>query len=306
MPPPPTPPSDQLVTASDLVRHFGVWQERAARAPLYILHRGRPRFVLTTIETMDALCAAHDRPPAPAAAADIDADALLDAIGDLVLFVDLHGAILASSRTARAYFGSLARLGAPVEAIVPAPLRATLTAAIRRVIDWGVGDRLETASTAREGRSLLLTIEPAGRGVAIIASDAASDRATRDLHASDTARLAALDAAGVASVTLDLDGGFADSGAPLAAMIDLGPTAPPQGRLRALLDQETRAAFDHAFEAIVQGAPAIALDASLLGALGALGAPRRVRIGLAPIRTRGSVVGVAAIVSPPKQIADVV
>ena len=58
----PAPRPEQIVTSSDLVRHFGLWQERAARAPLYILHRGRPRFVLTSIETMDALCATHTPP----------------------------------------------------------------------------------------------------------------------------------------------------------------------------------------------------------------------------------------------------
>jgi hypothetical protein len=46
----------QMVTSSDLVRHFGHWQDRAAREPVYILHRGRPRFVLTAIDIMNALC----------------------------------------------------------------------------------------------------------------------------------------------------------------------------------------------------------------------------------------------------------
>lgn len=301
MTPYPPPPADQLVTASELVRHFGVWQERAARAPLYILHRGRPRLVLTSIATMDALCAAQ--PPAPAPMAVIDASPLLDAIGDLVLVVDPQGAILASSRAARAYFGPLARSGAPIDAIVPAPLRAALTAAIRHVIEWGVGDRLETASAAREGRSLSLTIEPAGRGVAVIANDVTSDRATRDLQAPDSAWLAALDAAGVARVTLALDGSFAGSSALFGAILDFDQSALSQGRLRTLLDDDTRPAFDHAFDQIVQGEPATAVDCTLLGGPGA---PRMARIGLAPIRRGGGVGGVAAILLSPRQISDLV
>jgi hypothetical protein len=47
----------QTVTASALVRQFGLWQERAARAPVYILHRGRARLALTSIELMEAMCA---------------------------------------------------------------------------------------------------------------------------------------------------------------------------------------------------------------------------------------------------------
>jgi PAS domain-containing protein len=281
-------PADQCVTASDLVRHFGVWQQRASRAPLYILQRGRPRFVMTTIETMDALCAAHRQPPAPPSPTTIDASLLLDSIGDLVLVADSRGAILASSRAARSYFGALARIGAPITAIVPSPLRAMLAATIRQVIELGVGDRVETESAARAGRSLLIAIEPAGGGVAVIANDGAP----RDLQAADMARRAALDAAGGASVTLDLDGSFAASSTLPDALIGRDSTAPPQGRLRALIDEDARPAFDRAFCQVVQGGPPTALDCSLTGGSGPACS---VRIGFAPIRRGGSVSGVAAI-----------
>ena len=46
----------QIVTSSDLVRHFGHWQDKAAREPVYVLHRGRLRFVITAVDIMDALC----------------------------------------------------------------------------------------------------------------------------------------------------------------------------------------------------------------------------------------------------------
>ena len=45
-----------MVTASDLVRHFGTWRERALRAPVYILHRGRPRLILASVELIEMLC----------------------------------------------------------------------------------------------------------------------------------------------------------------------------------------------------------------------------------------------------------
>lgn len=307
MTPHPALPADQLVTASDLVRHFGVWQDRAARAPLYILHRGRPRLVLTSIEMLDALCAAQPPAPLPTPhptappAPVIDASPLLDAIGDLVLMVDPHGAIVASSRAARSYFGPLARVGAPIAAIVPPPLRAALAAAIHQVIDWGVGDRLETASAARAGRSVSLAIEPAGHGVAVIANDPKSERAARDLQASDTARIAALVAVGVAALTLDLDGGFVGSGPPRAIAFALDPVALADNRLRALVDDAARAAFDHAFDQVARGGPPAALDCGLRAAHGP---PRAARIALAAIRRGDSVFAVSAIVLFPGQITD--
>lgn len=56
--PVPTPPADRddVTTASNLVRRFGMWRERAAREPVYILHRGRPRLVLASVEFVEMLC----------------------------------------------------------------------------------------------------------------------------------------------------------------------------------------------------------------------------------------------------------
>lgn len=283
----PALPADQIVTASDLVRHFGIWQDRAARAPLYILHRGRPRFVLTSIETMDALCAAH--PPARPAAAVLDAIPVLDAIRDLVLLADGAGFILASSRAARAYFGALAHVGGCVDAIAPPEIRAHLAAAIRHVIDRGIGERLEIASAARAGRRLLLTIEPAGRGVAVIAQDTAGDPAADAL---DAASLAALDAAGGARALLDPNGRIEQPSRALCALLGIDPAALLHRPLASVMADPARPALDAALAQIALGQPAVALDSVALTA-SATAVP--VRIGLAPIGRGGGLSGVAAV-----------
>ncbi|WP_169542551.1 hypothetical protein [Sphingomonas baiyangensis] len=36
------PHPDACVTASDLVRRFGTWQERALARPVFVMRRGRP------------------------------------------------------------------------------------------------------------------------------------------------------------------------------------------------------------------------------------------------------------------------
>lgn len=54
---PPAPDDrDDMTTASDLVRRFGMWSERATREPVYVLHRGRPRLVLASVELIEMLC----------------------------------------------------------------------------------------------------------------------------------------------------------------------------------------------------------------------------------------------------------
>ena len=294
---PHAPPDDQLVTSSDLVRHFGLWQERAARAPLYVLHRGRPRFVLTSIETMDALCAPHatDGGTDPARSdLRIDATVLLDGVSDLVLIADAEGAILASSRAARAHFGPLAAPGAMVSAISPGTTRPFLLDAIRRVVASGVGDRLEVPSAAREDRILSVAIEPSRRGVALIAQDGTT---ARD-HASARAAERALDAAmlaatGVAGAAINPRGYIAAPTAALAALTGLAPAALAMIRFVALAEIGARVALGQAIERAMSGETPPPLIASLLVNRAD---PVPVRIGLAPSRSGTSIDGVAALI----------
>jgi len=161
-------PRADIVTASDLVRHFGLWQERAARAPVYVMFRGRPRLVLTSIEVMEALVAPHvlDR--------DIqtpDAVALLDLIRDMVVVADADLCIAATSRTARHYFGTGVGLGLSIETLVPIPARDMLLRTVRHVIAAGIAQTVDVPSPRRTGGLLTMTIEPHHRGVAVRIED---------------------------------------------------------------------------------------------------------------------------------------
>jgi hypothetical protein len=80
-----TPGHEDMVTASDLVRRFGHWGERALAAPVYVLHRGRPRLVLASVELIEMLC----RPYAEADADDAQrVAALLDGSPGMIVIVD--------------------------------------------------------------------------------------------------------------------------------------------------------------------------------------------------------------------------
>ena len=287
------PPPDQLVTSSDLVRHFGLWQERATRAPLYILHRGRPRFVLTSIETMDALCAAHATEPTAPASAQIDATALLDGMRDMVLVSDGEGSIVASSRTARAHFGAAVAPGAAVDSVTPPSTRAFLTDAIRRVLESGAGDRLDIPSASRDGRMLTLAIEPTGAGVVLFAQDGTPEReAAQALAAARALDAALLATTGVASVTINPRGYAVDPSATLSAMTGLTRDALAMIRFVALAEIGARVALGAAIEQAMAGDTPAPLYVSLLVNRAD---PVSVRIGLAPLRIGAKIDGVAAV-----------
>jgi len=86
-PPPPTD-RDDMTTASDLVRRFGMWSERATREPVYILHRGRPRLVLASVELMEMLCRPREREGEDRASLD---ETFAVSRGAAVARIDRHG-----------------------------------------------------------------------------------------------------------------------------------------------------------------------------------------------------------------------
>lgn len=154
----------ETATASELVRHFGLWQERAARAPVYVMFRRRPRLVLTSIEMMEALIAPH---VPEREIQGPDSTALLDLIRDMVVIADADLRIVAVSRTARAYFGESARPRAPADELVPTSACANLVKTVRHVVASGTSQTVDL-SGPRQGGLLAITIEPHGKGVAML------------------------------------------------------------------------------------------------------------------------------------------
>src|SRR3546814_16597424 len=49
--------NEQSVASTEIVRNFSVWQNRSADRPVYILHHGRPRSVLLSLDQYRELAA---------------------------------------------------------------------------------------------------------------------------------------------------------------------------------------------------------------------------------------------------------
>jgi PAS domain-containing protein len=292
-PAPPLPP-DQIVTSSDLVRHFGLWQERAARAPLYVLHRGRPRFVLTSIETMEALCAQHPPERAELNADMRDATTLLDSIGDLVVMADAAGTIRVAGRAAREYFGPAVTSGGAVGTLFAAATRDMLHDALRRAVASGSSERIALSSAARPARTLDVLIVPAADGALLVARDVTELRDHAAEFARERAEGEAMRATGcVAQVRVSLRGTIIDPSPALAALTGLTRDALGRTRLVSLADPDTRAALDTAVEAAFDGGAPSRLT---VGLLVHRASPVPVRIGLAPVRVGAAICGVAAVI----------
>jgi hypothetical protein len=287
----PEPSGDQVVTSSDLVRHFGVWQDRAARSPVYVLQRGRPRFVLTTVDVMEALCATH----AGSSGNGVQDQSLIDAVADLLVVADGALVITRANRAARAYLGDAAAPGASVSQLTASEADTILLEAARRVAASGLGETLDLPSPTYAGRTLAMTIAPHGGGVAITAHDATLQTDLANARARDAAQGEALAAMqDMAAARINLRGYLEDPEPPLATLTGLSPGALRSVRFVSLLDIASRPAVGDAIDAVItDGRPRAATAMLLVNRGEAL----PVRIGMAALRQNGVVCGLTAMLA---------
>lgn len=276
----------QTVTASTLVRQFGLWQERAARAPVYILHRGRARLALTSVELMEAMCA-------PSRAAGDNDDALLEAIGDIVLILDEALTITQMSAAARRYFDAEKAPGLTLGRLAPGPVTDFLVETTERVIARGVAETVELASSRRPGRRLAIAIQPWGPGAALFAHDVTLEDELKDatghVRALDQA-LAVVEDAAAARINLR---GYLEAPTPsLAALTGIAVETLASVRFVTLLEVGSRVAVAEAIEAVIaDGQPR---GVSAMMPVNRAGS-RPIRIGLSLMRRGVAPDGVAAI-----------
>ena len=286
--------SAQTVTASALVRQFGLWQERAARAPVYILHRGRARLALTSVELMEAMCA-------PARDADDLGETLLEAVGDLVVIVDVALAVTRMSAAARRYFGVEKAAGLLLSRLAPGPVTDFLVETTERVIVRGVAETVEIVSAHRPGRRLAIAVQPWGAGAALFAHDVTLEDELKDatghVRALDSA-LAVVEDAAAARINLR---GYLENPTPsLAALTGIAVETLASVRFVTLLEVGSRVAVAEAIEAVIaDGAPR---GVSAMMPVNRAGS-RPIRIGLSLLRRGVAPDGVAAILIGDEAVA---
>ena len=270
------------VTASDLVRHFGVWQERAARAPVYVLHRGRPRLVLTSLEIMEALCA----PRSETGRGPDRIAALLDATREVVLFCDPNGRVTPASRAARAMFGADASFSAAALAAFGGDF---LAAAVERVLESGIAETIEFAPAAHRLRTWSAAIEPAPDGALILCRDASIDAEAAARRAEATALDDGLAVSGgVAIARVTLRGHVEGDPRSLAALTRIDPGALATVRFPALFEVGSRVAIGEMLDGVLTDGTARALDAKVLINRGE---PQRVRVAISAVRGTSAIEG---------------
>lgn len=273
-----------LVSATELARNFGRWRDEAARAPVYVQHRGQPRLVLASIDLLQRLM----RPATEQARVAADTETLIDALPDPILLLNADGSPQAVNRAAATF------LGLPA-ALVVESFSGTLADAIRdlgaRVAASGIAERVEWSEGERRRVEAIAT--PLGQGAALILRDLAVREALDAARASTRAVGDAVEAMdGAALVRLSLRATLEDGVAALARLTRAKPDALRAARFVSLFDVQSRIAVGEAIERVLRLGETQRLDAKLLvgGAQ-----PRPVRLVLSANRHRIAIEGATAL-----------
>lgn len=284
--------SEQTVTASGLVRQFGLWQEAATRAPVYVLHRGRARLVLTSVDIMAALCAPRSGDMAHHAACE---RCLIDTIAEPAMIVDADLRLVAVGRAARGYFGEHAVDGAALAVLLPADAAPFVTGAARRVLATGMGENVDLRNGPHPGRRLELAVEPHPLGALIVGRDRSVEDDRDDAAATTGAMVDALATIpGVAVARVGLRGYVDQADRALGRLSGVSGAALAGVRFVTLFAVASRVALGEAIEAVIAGGMPRCVEGTLLVNPGD---PVPVHVGLSAIRRGPALEAVLAVVA---------
>ena len=286
-----------MVSSAEIVRNFGLWQDRASHAPVVVTNRGRPRYVLVSFDAWRQADEQANRPvvsTAPENCREAEFAALLERMPGGFLILDAHLHVRATSTAAALLIGE------PIEAIRGTAIDTVLdrigigiaSIELRRVLETGEEARFDLPLPGGDAQRIRGHASPWLSGVALTLHryrEPLEDRWLVEQHALEHARSAHH---GVFVLRISVRGTITSVDDRTAAYLGLSRDRILQARLVDLLALSARAEARDAVETVLSGAaPALAFD-SLILTNG--GDQRRVTIALAPV-AEGFAVGGAMV-----------
>lgn len=289
------------VTAGEISRNFGQWQDVALSGPVIVTHHGRPRVVMISAEHYAAAGLAEG----PAGfdndsalqTAETARSAILGHLNEAFVALDPDLRITAVNAVFEDLKGASAAqlVGLAWTEVFSAPVQALIGEQFRRVLRTGETLEFESESTVQSGRCFGVRVFPYPGGVAALFVNRTEER---DLRAR-LDRAAALETAlsvlpEVATARLNIRGVLASMDADFLRLTGFSEAELRDCRLSDIVRPAERRALTQAVEHALQGDAPARLPVTLLVKDGA---ERTVELALATVRRDGVPEGVLAVLS---------
>lgn len=288
------------VTAGEISRNFGQWQDTALSGPVIVTHHGRPRVVMVSAEHYAAGALAEgegfDHDSAVQAVESARAS-ILGHMSEAFIALDSDLRITAVNSVFEDLKGIAAAqlVGAAWMDVFNAPSQTLTGEQFRRVLRTGETVEFESESAVRKGRCYAIRAFPYAGGVAALFVNRTEERELRGR----VERISALEAAlstlpGLATARLNIRGVLTAMDADFLRLSGFSEAELRDCRLSDIVRPAERRPLGIAVERVLQGGEPTRLSATLLVKNGA---ERTVELALAPILRDGLPDGVMAVLS---------
>jgi len=270
------------VTAGEISRNFGHWQDRALEAPVIVTHHGRPRVAVVSAGLFFGL-AGDGTGREARARSETALSALLGAISEAFVAFDEHLRVASANHAFEAMAGlSASQLeGLNCLELFPAPNQALIAEQLMRALRAGEIVEFEAGASPSGERRCSMRAFPYPGGVALVMLNRSEERELRRrLESADAFRTATSNLHDVGAARLNVRGVFAELDERFAAMTGFKVDELIDYRLTDVVRPAERHALAARIETVLRtNAPAV-VEATLLVKNGG---ERMIELSLAPV-----------------------
>lgn len=268
----------RFVSAAEITRNFGMWQDRAAQGPLVVTHHGRPRCVLLSAAAWQQMASAD--PVADDEKAAIEHDLLAERIDSGFVALDAELTIRGANALGAMILGHAREtlVGLSFADAMPVLAEGPVGGQLRRTLRTGEDGRL---TAPHGGGKLRVHVFPWPDGVALTLGPAGEEDEADQAERAAIALREAIEAHGaIGTAQISMRGTIKVADAGFARMAGFTPCRLVGVRATDLLALSARTPVSEALEAVLSGKGGRSIDSVLL----VNGAQERpVHISLAPI-----------------------
>lgn len=287
-----------FVTAGEIARNFGRWQDEAARGPVIVTHHGRPRVVFLSADTFTGYAKTSSDGETPEVAFEARLNAVLGHSTEGFFALDHAMTIIGVNRVFEDFFGLAASqmIGRPYAEVFSGADRTPAWEQFQRVLRTGEPCEFELHSKIRIGTILDVRAFPYAGGMGALFINRTEERTMaeklRGVAALEQA-LKAADHAGI--IELNVRGGIVAASRAFERLTSFGPGELARCRLIDLLVPRTRPDVVAAIEAALNGEGP---QSAVAVVLGRDGKETAVKMGIAALEDQHQISGAKVVILP--------
>jgi prevent-host-death family protein len=288
------------VSAGDISRNFGLWQERAFKGPVIVTHHGRPRVVIVSAERYATF--KGDDFFQDETGVDVKFETALSAVLDNTTedFISFNDSliIIAINRVFEATFGLIAShvVGHAFEEVFPRAAQSTIGEQLRRALKTGEVIEFASSATTEDGRYYSYRAFPYPSGVAVLIENRTAERESRvERQIANALKTALAESPFVCTIQLNVRGFIREADAAFVKLSGFTAGELDGFRLVDVILPKDRADVTATLEDVLQkGEPRVFTAALLVKGH----TEQRVEISAAPILGEAMCEGVVAVINP--------